>query len=89
MLESPAYRVMSLSAHRLLARVEIELAHHGGHDNGALPVTYKNCVDFGIERHSIAPAQREIGGGKLRLPPPTPWTIDVKTGEVRIAPAQN
>lgn len=60
MLESPAYRVMSLSAHRLLARVEIELAHHGGHDNGALPVTYKNCVDFGIERHSIAPAQREI-----------------------------
>jgi hypothetical protein len=31
----------------------------------------------------------EIGGGQLRLPPPTPWTIDVKTGEVRIAPPQN
>jgi len=29
----------------------------------------------------------EIGGGQLRLPPPAPWTIDVKTGEVRIQPA--
>ncbi len=31
----------------------------------------------------------EIGGGQLRLPPPAPWTIDVKTGEVRIEPARN
>ncbi|MBW8780327.1 MAG: hypothetical protein JF599_00345, partial [Verrucomicrobia bacterium] len=31
----------------------------------------------------------EIGGGQLRLPPPTPWTIDVKTGEVRIEPSRN
>ena len=31
----------------------------------------------------------EIGGGQLRLPPPAPWTIDVKTGEVRIQPSQN
>jgi hypothetical protein len=29
----------------------------------------------------------EIGGGHLRLPPPTPWTIDVKTGAVRIQSA--
>lgn len=26
----------------------------------------------------------EIGGGKLRLPPPRPWSIDVKTGEVSL-----
>jgi hypothetical protein len=31
----------------------------------------------------------EIGGGQLRLPPPTPWSIDVKTGEVRIKPPRN
>jgi hypothetical protein len=40
MIESPAFRVLSLSAHRILARLEIELAHHGGKDNGALPCTY-------------------------------------------------
>ena len=26
----------------------------------------------------------EIGGGKLRLPAPRPWTIDVKAGEARV-----
>jgi hypothetical protein len=30
MLESPAYRALSLSAHRVLSRIEVELAHHGG-----------------------------------------------------------
>jgi hypothetical protein len=60
MLESPAYRVLSVSAHRVLARIEIELAHHGGHDNGALPVTYRNFEDYGIDRHAIAPAIREV-----------------------------
>ena len=39
MLESPAYRTLSLSAHRVISRIEIELARHGGHDNGRLPVT--------------------------------------------------
>ena len=26
----------------------------------------------------------EIGDGKLSLPPPKPWTLDVQTGEARI-----
>ncbi len=60
LLVSPAYRVMSLSAHRFLDRLEIEHAHHGGRDNGNLPVTYGDFVKYGIERHSIAPAQREV-----------------------------
>jgi hypothetical protein len=30
MMESPAYRVLSLSAHRVLSRIEVEYAHHGG-----------------------------------------------------------
>jgi hypothetical protein len=29
----------------------------------------------------------QIGDGKLELPPPKPWTIDVKTGETTIDPA--
>jgi len=59
MLESPAYRVLSLSARRVLDRVEIELAHHGGTDNGRLPVTYDDFERYGIDRHAIAPAIRE------------------------------
>jgi hypothetical protein len=60
MLESPAYSVLSHSAHRVLARIEIELAHHGGGDNGKLPVTFDDFEHYGIHRHAIAPAVREL-----------------------------
>lgn len=60
LLESPAYRVLSLSARRILDRLEVELAHHGGTDNGRLPVTYDNFAKYGIDRHAIAPAIREL-----------------------------
>ena len=59
MLESPAYRQLSQSAHRVISRIEIELAHHGGNDNGKLPVTYGDFYEYGIHRHSIAAAVRE------------------------------
>jgi hypothetical protein len=59
MMESPAYRVLSLAAHRLLSRIEIEHAHHGGKENGKLPVTYNQFVEYGIHRHSIGPSIRE------------------------------
>ena len=59
MLESPAWCVLSLSARRVIERIEIELAHHGGNDNGRLPVPYNDFVAYGIERHAIAPAIRE------------------------------
>jgi hypothetical protein len=59
MQRSPAYRVLSLSAHRVLNRMEIELAQHGGRDNGRLPVTYDQFEEYGIHRHAIAPAIRE------------------------------
>jgi hypothetical protein len=59
MLESPAYRVLSLSARRVIDRVEIELAHHGGNDNGRLPVTFANFEHYGIHNHGIAPGIRE------------------------------
>jgi hypothetical protein len=44
----------------VLARIEIEHAHHGGKENGRLPVTYDDFVRYGIHRHAIAPAIREL-----------------------------
>jgi hypothetical protein len=59
MLESPAWGTLSLSARRFLDRLEIELAHHGGNDNGKLPLTYEHLEAYGMDRHAIAPAIRE------------------------------
>ena len=59
MLESPAYRALSLSAHRVISRIEIELAHHGGNDNGRLPVTFEDFIEYGIHHNAVAPAIRE------------------------------
>ena len=61
MLRSPAIRVLSLTAHRILFRLGIELADHGGRDNGDLPVTFTDFEQFGVgDRHMIGPAIREI-----------------------------
>jgi len=60
MLRSPAWRALGLSARRMLDRIEIELADHGGTDNGKLPVTYNDFVQYGIHRHSIRSAIREV-----------------------------
>ena len=59
MLESPAYRALSRSAHLVISRIEVELARHGGNDNGRLPVTTDQFVEFGMHRSSVAPAIRE------------------------------
>jgi hypothetical protein len=59
MLESVAYRVLSQSAHRAISRVELELCYHGGNDNGQLPVTFDDFIEYGIDRASVAPALRE------------------------------
>jgi hypothetical protein len=59
MLRSAAFRELSLSARRVLDRLEIEFADHGGTNNGKLPVTYDDFKVYGIHRHSVAPAIRE------------------------------
>jgi hypothetical protein len=59
MLESPAYRALSGSAHKVISRIEVELGHHGGNDNGRLPVTTNDFVHYGMHRTSVAPAIRE------------------------------
>lgn len=66
MLKSPAYRALSLAAHMILARIEIELAHHSGNGtaareaNGKISVTYAQFEDYGLQHGSIAPAIREL-----------------------------
>jgi DNA-binding transcriptional MocR family regulator len=59
MLECPAYRALSQSAHRVISRIEIELAHHGGNDNGRLPVTFEDFIAYGVHHNAVAPAIRE------------------------------
>jgi len=59
MLGSPAMRALSLSGRRVLDRIEIELAEHGGNDNGKLSVTHKDFEQFGINRNSIGAGIRE------------------------------
>jgi hypothetical protein len=60
MLESPAYRALSATGHRALSRIEIELANHGGKDNGRLPVTSEDFEQYGMDPKSVAPAVREV-----------------------------
>jgi hypothetical protein len=60
MLDSPAYRALSQTGHRILARIEIELCRHAGKDNGRLIVTYKDFKRYGIHHHAIGPGLREL-----------------------------
>jgi hypothetical protein len=60
MQNSPAYRMLSLSAQRILDRLKIEHANHAGTENGRLPCTFEHFVEYGIHRHAIAPAIREV-----------------------------
>jgi len=59
MLKSPAYRALSLSAHRVISRIEIELSSHGGNDNGRLPVTKLDFMEYGVSARLVAAAIRE------------------------------
>ena len=59
MIKSPAWSVLSLSARRVLDRIEIEHADHGGNENGRLPVTYDDFERYGIHRHAIRAAIQE------------------------------
>jgi hypothetical protein len=60
MLESPAFRVLSYAAMRVMHRIELEHMNHGGAENGRLQVTYDQFVEYGIDRKVVAPAIREL-----------------------------
>lgn len=68
LLESAAWASLSLAARKVLDRLEIEMAHHGGKENGNLPCTYADFERHGIRRKSIAPAIGELEtAGLLRV----------------------
>jgi hypothetical protein len=56
--ESAAMAALTLAAHRVLLRLEIELMQHAGRNNGKLICTFDDFEQFGIRRKSIAPAIR-------------------------------
>jgi hypothetical protein len=62
MKESPAWRALSLSARRVLDRIEIEFGKHKGkpETNGEIIVTYEDFVAYGVGRNEIGPATREL-----------------------------
>ncbi len=60
MMETAAYRQLSLSAHRVLDRLEIALHKTAGKANGELRVTYLQFVQYGVRRNSIQPALNEL-----------------------------
>jgi hypothetical protein len=60
MLESPAFRVLSHTATRVMRRIEIEHMAHGGAENGRLVVTYDQFEEYGVHRNSVGPAVREL-----------------------------
>jgi hypothetical protein len=64
-LELPTYWVLSLAAHRLFARIEIELAQHGGSDNGKSPIRYEQFVEYGLDRHSVTRAIHELSAPSM------------------------
>jgi hypothetical protein len=60
MLESPAHRAMSLAALRVLYRLEVELGNHSGDQKNGLLVTFQQFEEWGVRRHTIASAIREL-----------------------------
>jgi hypothetical protein len=53
-------RVLNQSVHRVLMRLEIDLGHHGGTENGRLAVTFKQFARFGVDPQAIAPSLRVL-----------------------------
>ena len=49
---SPAFGALSLSEHRILARLEIERSRHAGHHNGKLPTTFDDFQLCGVHRQA-------------------------------------
>src|SRR5262249_11706505 len=60
MIVSDAWGALSLPARRILDRLEIEHASHGGVENGNLPCTYDDFSRAGVRRQSVARAIREL-----------------------------
>jgi hypothetical protein len=60
MQKSAPYKVLNGSELKMLDRIEIELANHGGNDNGRLPVTSKQFEEYGLRRALLAASRRAL-----------------------------
>jgi hypothetical protein len=68
MLESEAFRRLSVNAYRVIARLQVEHLAHGGLENGRLPVSFDDFVTYGIRRNAIRPAIEElVAAGFIRV----------------------
>ena len=68
MLESPAYRSLSLAARKVIDRIEVELSYRWSYSNGKLRVTAAQFVEYGLSRNAVAPAIREAAAlGFIRV----------------------
>lgn len=66
MLRSAVFRSLRLADLRILQRLEIEHACHGGKQNGDLKCTYADLVAYGVRRASIPEGiRRLVRGGFL------------------------
>ena len=63
-MQSTPWRALTLTARRVLDRVCLELRDNGGYQDSpkhkGLCVTYQDFDDYGIDRHAIGPALREV-----------------------------
>src|SRR5262245_15083661 len=60
MMQSGAFRSLSINARRALDRIMIEHMSHGGQENGRLKVTWNDLVRFGIGRRFITQPLNEL-----------------------------
>ncbi len=68
LVESEAWRALSVNGRRLIDRLVIESAHHAGQENGRLIVTHAQFEDYGLSRNSIRGAIEEaVAFGLLRV----------------------
>lgn len=59
MMESPAWRALSVNARKVVDRLIVEHAHHSGRENGHLIVTHDQFKEYGVTRRLIPEAIRE------------------------------
>jgi hypothetical protein len=65
MLESEAYRGLSINALRVLFRIMIEHMAHAGLENGRLKVTTRDFEAYGVRGNSVRTAVDEVCGSGL------------------------
>ena len=99
-LASFAFRALSKSDVMVLARIEMELRHHGGHENGTLPVTKSDFIDYGVYQNAIPGSIRALEalgiitvkhgrGGNSEHRQPNRFGLNFLCGQLKVAAPTN